>query len=305
MPGCGCGKEKPCSLYTLCARGCPNPTRRRIPVLQKKRVGADDSQDDLPFEDDEDDCEEFEKATMKIQKHFGDFITDVCCSFKKRKVNIEMLTLYLQSSFPVMKPRSKELNEATSMEQVFKIVVDQACSWFDYQVILSIIEKFGDSSDKDRAQEYEKEFKEYAERRLPKEERHIEIGNGAKVGTRQLVVKVDKEWAEVNFNELDKLRGSFASILGVRRRELYLTDVREGCIMMTFMIQEELASKLFPTKSCLTAKQIHSLKSESVIFVKCGKFTWRTSTNRRSEERSDTGKVETETKMVFINFNNN
>ena len=138
MPGCGCGKEKPCSLYTLCARGCPNPTRRRIPVLQKKRVGADDSQDDLPFEDDEDDCEEFEKATMKIQKHFGDFITDVCCSFKKRKVNIEMLTLYLQSSFPVMKPRSKELNEATSMEQVFKIVVDQACSWFDYQVTKTV-----------------------------------------------------------------------------------------------------------------------------------------------------------------------
>ena len=191
-----------------------------------------------------------------------------------------------------MKPRSKELDEAKSMEQVFKIVVDQACSWFNYKVIVSIIEEFGESSDKDRAQMYKEEFKKYAELRLPKGKKHIEIGSGAKVGTKQLVVKIDKEWAEVNFNELDTLRGSFASILGVRRRDLYLADVREGCIMMTFMIREELANKLFPTKSCLTAEQIHSFKNESVISVRCGKLTWRASASERSEERFGRGIVD-------------
>ena len=218
MPGCGCGKEKPCSLYTLCARGCPNPTRRRIPVLQKKRVGAD-SQDELPFED-EDDCEDFERETKKIQKLFGKFVTDVCCSFENQKVNIEKLALFLQTSLPVMKPRSKELNQATCLEQIFTIVADQACSWFDYEVIKDMIDYFGDSSDKHRAKVYEEEFRKYANQRLPKGKKHIEIGSGAKVGTKQLVVKIDKEWEEVNFNELDKLRGTFASILGVHRTDL-------------------------------------------------------------------------------------
>ena len=299
VPGCGCGKEMPCSLYTLCARGCPNPTRRRIPVLQKKRVGAV-TQDDLPFED-EDDCEDFERETKKIQKLFGKFVTDVCCSFENQKVNIEKLALFLQTSLPVMKPRSKELNQATCLEQIFKIVADQACSWFDYEVIKDMIDYFGDSSDKHRAQVYEEEFRKYANQRLPKGKKHIEIGSGAKVSGMQLVVKIDKEWEEVNFNDLDKLRSSFASILGVRRRELYLADVREGCIMMTFMIQKELGKKLFPTKSCLTTEQIHSLKSESVISLRCGKLTWRASTtmaSERGEKPTVSGRHENEMKMV-------
>ena len=304
VPGCGCGKEKPCSVYMLCTRGCPNPTSRRIPVLQKKRVGAV-TQDDLPLEN-EDDCEEYERETKQIKEQFGDLVTDTCCSFKEQKVDIEMLTLYLQTRFPVLEPR---LNKATSMQQVFKIVVGQVCSWFDYEVIVSIIKKFGESSDKRRAQMYEEEFKTYAKQRLPKGKKHITIGSGAKVGTKQLVVKIDKVWEEVNFNELNTIRDNIANIISeegakVCRSDLYLADVREGCIMMTFMIQKELANKLFPTKSCLSAKQIHLLKSESVIFVKCGKFNLRTSTNGRSEERNNTGMVETKTKMVGINFNN-
>ena len=296
VPGCGC-KEKPCSLYTLCANGCPNPTRKRVHVLRKKQLHETENSE-LPLVlEGEDDCEEYERETKRIQKQFGKFVTDTCCSFKMlEKVNIQSLTLFLQSSFPALKARMKELNEATCLEQVFKIVIDQCCSWFDYEVIKEMIEHFGDSSDKHRAEKYEEEFRKYAKQRLPKGKKHIEVGSGATVGGKQLVIKVDKEWEEVNFNDIDKLRGSFASILGVRRRELYLADIREGCIRMTFMIPEELAKRIFATKCCLIHSQVQSFKQEDVTSIRCEKFKWRACTDRRAEEKE----MEAEMNTVLV-----
>ena len=61
VPGCGC--EKPCSLYALCASGCPNPTRKRVPVLRKKsKDGAMSSKSEIPFEE-EYDFEDYEERT--------------------------------------------------------------------------------------------------------------------------------------------------------------------------------------------------------------------------------------------------
>ena len=275
VPGCGC-KDNPCSIYTLCAGGCPNPSGKKVHVL-RKRSHATQSHSELPFEE-EDDYEDFEIETKKIQKSFGRFVLDTCNSFKnKEEASTRNLALFLRSSFPVFKSRMEDLNKAEHLQQIFDIVVDQACSWFDYEILKDLINYFGDDNDKRRFETYEAAFKTYAEQRLPKGKKHIEVGSGARKGCKQLVIKIDKEWEEVSFNDLDKLRGSFASILGVRRKDLYLADVREGCIMMTLMIPEETANAVFPAKRCLGHSQMQSFREKGVISIKCGKFSWRAS----------------------------
>ena len=167
-----------------------------------------------------------------------------------------------------MKPRMQELNKTISFEDFFGIIIDQACSWFNYGVIKDLILLFCTSAKK-FLDEYEACFKIYAEQRLPKGMKHIEIGDGARKGGKKLVIKIDREWGEVTFSDFDKLRGTFASILDVRRSDLYLADIRQGCIEMTFMITEELAGRLFTSRTCLTPSQIRSLKDEGVLSVKC------------------------------------
>lgn len=271
VPGCGC-KDKPCSICTLCAGGCPNPTSKRVHMLRKQSCTTKVV---LPLEEEED-YEDYEHETKNIQKSFGRFVMDTCNSFKKLEgVNAQNLALFIRGSFPIMKPRTDELTKAESLEQIFYTVVDQACSWFDYEIIKDMINYYGHSNDKSRLEKYEEEFKKYARERLPKGKKHIEVGNGARKGCKQLVIKIDKEWEDINFSDLDKLCGSFASILHVRRRDLYLADIREGCIMMTLMIPEEIAIMVFPTKRCLTLSQIQSFKDRGVISLKCGKFCWR------------------------------
>ena len=276
VPGCGC--DKPCSIYTLCARGCPRPTNTKVGVV-KKRAHDQVFQDELLPEEEaevEDYAEKFEKDTKRMRIQFAAFVSDMCCSFKKHNVTTDALTLYLQNASPLaLKPRINEMNKATSLEQVLKIVTSQACSWFDYEVMKDLIDYFGDEQDKMLLDKYEANFRKFAEQRLPKGKKHIEVGSGARRGGVQLIIKMDKEWNEVTFHDLRSIRGNLASILGVHRRELYLADIREGCMMMTFTVSEELAGRLFPIKDCLTSSQVKSLKDESIILLKCGKLSWR------------------------------
>ena len=274
--GCGCSKDKPCPLYKFCADGCPNPTGKKVCVLRRKsRATAPATRDAIPMEEEPDGLEEYEKSTKYLRKAFGNMILETCRALKRSKTCIQELSLYLQSISPLLKARAEDLSKANSLESAFIIVGDQACSWFDYEIIKDIVHRFGDSNAESFIEEYERQFKEYTEQRLPKGVRHIEIGGGTGKGGKRLVVKIDKEWEDVTFSDLDKLRESFASILGVRRRDLYLADIQEGCIMMSFVLPEELAGKLFPTRSCLTPDQVKSFSDAGVTLLRCGKLTWR------------------------------
>ena len=254
------------------------------------------SQNEIPFEE-EYDFEDYEERTKAIHKSFGIFLCDTSHHFETSKVDIQKLTLYVQGAYPIMKPRMEELSKATHFEYFFRIIVDQACSWFDYGIIKDLILLFCTSA-KSCLDQYEACFKKYAEQRLPKGMKHIEIGGGARKGGKQLVIKIDREWEEVTFSDLDKLRGTFASILEIRRSDLYLADIREGCIMMTFMITEELAGRLFPSRTCLTSSQVDSFKDEGVLSVKCVSLNWRAVA---SSNKSDTARPEMRAKMVCKN----
>jgi hypothetical protein len=258
-----------------------------VPVLRKKSKAAGmSSQSEIPFEEQQ--ChafEDYERSTKEMHKSFGTFVFNTSRNFKTSNVDIKELTLYVQSTYPVMKPRMEELSKVTHFADFFRIIVDQACSWFDYGIIKDLILRFCTSA-KSCLDEYEACFKKYAEHRLPKGMKHIEIGGGARRGGKQLVIKIDREWEEVTLSDLDKFRGTFASILGVRRSDLYLADIRAGCIV-TFMITEELAGRLFPSRTCLASSQVKSLKDEGVLSVKCGCLSWRAaaSNNKRSRSR--------------------
>ena len=272
IPGCGC--EKPCTAYALCAGECSKPTRTKVGVVRKQ------VQDTLPSEEEqeeEDYTDKFEKETRKMQVQFAELVSDTCDSLKNRNVATADLILFLQHASPLaLKPKINEMTKATSLAQVLTIFTGQTCSWVDYEMMGVLINRFGDECDKKRLEQYEANFKKFIEHRLPSGNKHIEVGSGARQGGKKLVIKIDKEWSDVTFNNLNKTRGNIASILGARRSDLYLADIREGCILITLIITEELAGKLFPSRSCLTSSQMKSLRDEGVILLRCGKLIWRT-----------------------------
>ena len=289
VPGCSC--DNPCSVYMVSSGRCPRPTNTKVGIVRKQIKNQATRDVLLPEKtvdsEEEDYIEEFEKETKQMRVLFAGLVNDVCDSFEKRNVKLDRAILFLQNAHPLLKPRIDEMTKASNMDQVLTIVTDQACSWFDYEIIKDLVGKLGDDHDRKLLCEYEDKFKKFVEqRKLPKGKKHIEVGRGARkgFGGKQLLIKIDKEWNEVNFNDLDKIRSNLASILNMKRRDLYLADVREGCVMITFMIIEELAETLFPQKSDLTTSKLSShfsssqlklLQDEGIILLTCGKLTWR------------------------------
>ena len=222
VPGCGC--DKPCSIYTIIAGRCPRPTNTKVGMVRKRVQNPwQTTRDALPEEkgEEEDYTEEFEKQTKQLRIQFAGLVSDICASFDKRNVTTDRAVLFLQNAHPLaLKPRTNEMTKATNLDQVLTIVTAQACSWFDYEVIKDLICKLGDDHDKKLLHDYEATFKKYIEQRRPKGKKHIEVGGGVRKGGKQLVVKIDKEWDEINFSDLDKIRGNLAAILGARRRDL-------------------------------------------------------------------------------------
>ena len=264
--GCGCSPS--CSLYTISAGECPNPTGVEVPILKS-------TQPAMRLESEDEVTERFEHQTKRIRVEFAKLVSDTARSFKKRALDVHEVALFLQHSFPKTRVIIDEIARATSFEQVFMIVAGQGSSWFNYEMIEVLIEYFGTDEDKYRMHMYRQYFSDYVTQRLPKGIKKIEVGGGAEEGREHLVIKIDREWDEVTFADLNKLRGTFASILGVRRSALYLASIQEGCIMMTFMISKKLAKRLFPTRwCCLASTQVKLLKEIRVLSLTCSKFNW-------------------------------
>ena len=269
--GCGCSSEKPCSLYMLSTGGCPKPTNVKLSVI-KKRIPVINTQPE------EDDMEaRFSMQTKVMRRNFARLISETACSFEMRKVDIKELILFVQHSFLSTKETTEDMIRATSIDQVFMIIAKEGGSWFDYGIIKALINYFGTAEDKHRLARYEDQFKQFAERRLMKGMKYLDIGGGAIKGGEheRLVLKIDREWDKVTFNDLHRLKYSVASILEIHPSALMLTNVQEGCIMMTFTIPKELAERLFPTRCCLTSSQIKSFKETGVLSVTCGKLSWQ------------------------------
>ena len=275
ISGCGCGK---CSISTLISKECPNTTKTKVGIVSRQ---VEDQGVLLPSEDEEQEAKEkaekYRRQTRQMRSDFAAFVNKICKSFKSRNLTQDEIILYAQNAIPELKPRIEEMAKATNMEQLFTIITARTCSWFDCDVLKDMIGCFGNDHDKMELDQYEAKVKKFIKERLPERMKHIKVGSGAEEGYKQVVIKVDKEWDEVNIDDIDKIREHLASILGpnVRSRDLYLADIREGCIRITFMVTEELAESLFPGKDCLTPSQISSLKDKGIISLKCGKFCWR------------------------------
>ena len=217
IPGCGC--ENPCSIHTVCTGECPRPTCKKVGIV-KKRVQGQAVQDALILPggetEEDDDVDKFEKEAKRIRLSFAKFVNKMCDSFERRNVTKDRVILFLKNAHShAFKQRTDEMTRATNLEQVLTIVIDQACSWFDYEIIKDLVCELGDERDNKLLRDYEADYKKFIEEnKLPKGKKHIEVGSGARVGGKQLVIKIDKEWDEVNFNDLDRIRGNLASILG-------------------------------------------------------------------------------------------
>ena len=124
-------------------------------------------------------------------------------------------------------------------------------SWFDFGLIEGIIDAFSEESTDlllSLAQ-YKHSLKKYCQNRLCP----LKIGLDDKIlrseQITKLVFKVDREWAQIRFSDIEQITATICDILSLRREVLCLRSIRSGCIELTYSIPKHVVEVVFPLSS--------------------------------------------------------
>ena len=159
-----------------------------------------------------------------------------------------------------------KIDSARSVSEIFSHV-NHSWSWFNYHLLEEIIDDLGDQNDHERLANYTQKFAEYGKKRvfeLPSDafQRASFDNNEDEV---ELTVKVDGNLEEYCVKDADTFCSTLASVLGVRRHLLRLVSVRDGCVLLTFLIPRSMAQPAFS----LSISQMTSLRDRGVMELEC------------------------------------
>ena len=272
---CGC---RNCSIFKICDDGCPNPDKDAVLPVLNETTAVVTSLHHFHLE------AQRQRETKQMMTTFANFAYETCESMKK-KVTVEKFTVWLkqleafdkvshcsESTSALLAQRINEISQAGSMEQVFLILSDY-WSWYNHYLVEEIVNTFGDQDDQRRLDDFKENFSTFAQNRIGEFSQH-EMSLGAAGGDkkrRPLLFKVDKIWDNIHINQLPDIHQNLASILGVNPHTLYFASIRQGCILMEFLIPSSVAQAVFP----LSSSQKEALAAASVMQVLCGTHSYK------------------------------
>jgi len=185
--------------------------------------------------------------TVNINAEFARLVSSTRNSFERNGIGCKELATALtchEAQLP------EEVGKAHSISEIF-FHVNRSWSWFNYHLLEEIINDFGDQSDHERLANYKQKFTEYSKKRV------FEVPSAAFHGTSadsddqvNLVVKVDHVWENYYVKDAATFCNNLASVLGVKRHLLRLVSVRNGCVLLTFLIPRSVAQPAFLLSSC-------------------------------------------------------
>jgi len=159
------------------------------------------------------------------------------------------------------------------LEMLFRLLT-KFLLWYNHFLLEKIIDRFGDSEDQERLKIFREKFTIYSKNclvDLSSAGDSLKLGVGGGKGQVQLLLKVDKEWDAIPVSQLADIQRDAASILKVESHLLYLACVRQGYIVMTFLISASLVGWAFP----LSPSQKELLASAKVKRLKCSSYYHR------------------------------
>ena len=196
------------------------------------------------------------QETNKLKFQFGSLMYDMVEDLEKQlsTEKIRNALVFYDSNF------KNVLSNCTSFDSVF-LKVREFVSFFDYDLLEHLIERFGSDSIKKVLDEYKGHFKAFAKRRVTECPSNAFDGGEQESSEKVLVLVADKIIKDLTVEELKKFKHRINSILGGKLVKVLL--VKGGSICLTFRMFED---KNFT----ITEEQRQALLKESVISITYG-----------------------------------
>ena len=167
----------------------------------------------------------------------------------------------------------EEFKQIGSVSELFTLLQDKYISWFNYKLIIKLVEIFlrRNRSLKRTWSSYEEKLKDYFINSggLLKDVDAVQFGvKGVPPGTRVMIAKVDRD--DYTLDDLFFFRRAIPKGLDVPEYDIYFSFVRIGSLCLGYLIHDYAYSLLFP----LTTKQQQKLASIGITELTCGEYIY-------------------------------
>ena len=196
------------------------------------------------------------ELTRKIDVEFQSFFSKVFTSFRdSEKIDRDKLVLTLTRNETIFE--EDELAKTKTVFDVF-MLIKRSCSYFNYEALQTLVQIEGSDKDKKYLEEYIQAFSEYCKAMPCAEE--ICGGENAKLKRTKLKFKLDFDRARLKPDAIQSIKLNIARCLGIKPSSLYLSRVKDGCILLEFLVPTFIAKDLFPLSNAQTVTLYTEIK---------------------------------------------
>ena len=215
-------------------------------------------------------ADQMDELKDEIHTKFAKVQCEFIQSIENRKVSPTNLALTLRqhlmvhqknssANVPLFKEQLKEINEAKTSDEILKIINDYYC-YYNYEILKHMIDVHGTLEDQKRMNEYISKFSHYC-RKLPCVEFHDECNPDVSKRTK-LGLKLDYDMDLLKGIDIKRIIRKVAKILGIRPSVLFFSDVKKGCVEITFVIPTFLIGHLLTLiydKISIVRQEVHMI----------------------------------------------
>ena len=193
---------------------------------------------------------------QQMETFFCKFVSKLRKSLETRNVNPSVIGNHLS----MIKATTKQLQDDHSVPNLFHLIrqelvnvgeigklfqlITPYVSFFNYDIIESILEEYGDSEDKEKFKVYLEKFEVFCKRRATEVP---SVLDGEDSTTTHLRVKVEDDFQHMyTVKAVRSFRAKLCTILGVTEPCLRLVSIENGCILLTFILPTFILPHVFP-----------------------------------------------------------
>lgn len=219
---------------------------------------------------------EFERRLNDITEKYSTFVNCIRKSLKAKNVPAEslLLTLLPISAFDhykqcitLLDTHAEELERASSVDGIFKILITQFSSFINCGIFDYLVKEYQlDNGEKEW--KYSEDLKSFLEGLKVSEFININPLLKEYSQTTNCVLKVDCKATE-KLAKIINLKRFVAKILQLNSIALQLVDIKEGCVVVTFLIKTPVAKIVFNEHTVFTEEQKKKFRELSVLWLTC------------------------------------
>ena len=174
---------------------------------------------------------------------------------------------YEGQNLTLLSNKEAELQKCDSVTDIFNFLTTKCASFLNYDIFQFILKRYNISDDQENLQ-YPEHIKAYIKKHKISEFAKINPLLKSKNGSKKLTLKYDVENI-CSLAKVDDLKNFIAEIMDLIPSALEIVDIKDGCVIITFLISASIADALFTPDTVLTPQQEEELRSASVQWLKC------------------------------------